>query len=64
MRLPLGLAMSSSRFLSRRVRERLEQHEIELDEMLAARRGLPGRDAPGQLVYVTDGEGELKITLE
>ena len=64
VRLPMGLAMSSSRFLSRRVRQRLEQHEIELDELLQNAGAFAGSDAPGQVVYVTDGEGELKITLE
>jgi hypothetical protein len=64
VRLPLALAMSSNRFLSRRVRERLEQHEIDLDQMLQHAGAYGGRDAPGQVVHVTDGEGELKITLE
>jgi hypothetical protein len=64
VRLPLGLAMSSNRFLSRRVRERLEQHEIDLDQMLQHAGAYGGPDAPGQVVHVTDGEGELKITLE
>jgi hypothetical protein len=56
--------MSSSRFLSRRVRQRLEQNEIELDELLQNAGALAGSGAPGQLVHVTDGEGELQITLE
>jgi hypothetical protein len=65
VRLPLGLAMSSTtRFLSKRVRERLEHHEIDLDEILKHAGALMGSGAPQQLVYVTDEEGELRITLE
>jgi hypothetical protein len=63
-RIPLGLARTSNRSVPKRVRERLEHHEIELEELLEQAELLAGSGQSGEIVSLKDGDDELIITLE
>ena len=67
-RLPLGVVRSGngSRLIPRQVRQRLEHHDIDLEELLksldAEDLGPMPKEAP--LLHIQDGEGELRIAIE
>jgi len=60
LRIPLGLTRAAGRFIPRVVRQRLEEFDIDLGELL----GNAGTSNKGSLLHVEDGNTCVQISVE
>ncbi|HEX8919289.1 MAG TPA: hypothetical protein VF898_12355 [Chloroflexota bacterium] len=60
LRIPLGLTRAAGRFIPRSIRQRLEDFDIDLGELL----GSAGPSNKGSLLHIEDGDTRVQISVE
>ncbi|MGH2448007.1 MAG: SHOCT-like domain-containing protein [Chloroflexota bacterium] len=61
LRIPIGLARAAGRFIPRQVHSSLDEHGIQLEDLLA---GLASTDGVGPLLDIQDDDDRVRISVE